>query len=154
MIGSTISHYKILSKLGEGGMGVVWKAEDTSLGRPVALKFLAPHLVSNAEVRKRFLREARTAAALSHPNICTVHEIGEANGRTFISMAYLDGHEMASEIAEGPIEVDRSLHLATQFAEGLAEAHSILRSGRKWCTMTEPESQSEIPAGSSGGNYR
>jgi len=105
-------------------MGVVYKAEDTSLGRPVALKFLAPHLVSNADVHKRFLREARTAAALSHPNICTVHEIGEANGRTFISMAYLEGRELASEIEDGPIEAERALRLAAQFADGLAAAHA------------------------------
>ena len=124
MIGRTISHYKIIEKLGEGGMGVVYKAEDTHLGRPVALKFLAPHLVSNEEVRKRFLREARTAAALNHPNICTVYEIGEAEGRTFISMAYLEGRELAEEIADGPMEVERVLALAPQFADGLAEAHA------------------------------
>ena len=124
MIGRTISHYKITEKLGEGGMGVVYKAEDTHLGRPVALKFLAPHLVSNEEVRKRFLREARTAAALNHPNICTVYEIGEAEGRTFISMAYLEGRELAEEIADGPMEVERVFALAPQFADGLAEAHA------------------------------
>ena len=124
MIGQTIAHYKILSELGRGGMGIVYKAEDTRLGRIVALKFLAPHLVSNADDRKRFFREARAAAALSHPNICTVYEIGEANGRTFISMAYLEGRELADEIAEGPMEVQRVLDLAAQFADGLAEAHS------------------------------
>ena len=124
MIGQTISHYKILSKLGEGGMGVVYKAEDTRLGRIVALKFLAAHLVSNADDRKRFFREARAAAALSHPNICTVYEINETDGRTFISMAYLEGRELAAEIAEGPMEVQRVLGLATQYADGLAEAHS------------------------------
>ena len=124
MIGQTISHYKILDKLGEGGMGVVYKAEDTRLGRPVALKFLAPHLVSNEDVRRRFLREARTTAALDHPNICTIHEIGESEGRTFISMACLEGRELAAEITEGPIEAERALRLARQFAEGLAEAHA------------------------------
>ncbi len=82
-------------------MGVVYKAEDSSLGRLVALKFLAPHLVSNTEVRKRFLREARIAAALNHPNICTVHEIGEADGRTFIAMSFLEGRELADEISAG-----------------------------------------------------
>ena len=105
-------------------MGVVYKAQDTRLDRTVALKFLAPHLVSNQEVRKRFIREAKTAAALQHPNICTIFEIGEDSGRTFIAMAYLEGQEVAEEIAEGPFEVDRALELATQFADGLAEAHS------------------------------
>ena len=124
MIGQTIAHYKILSELGRGGMGIVYKAEDTRLGRIVALKFLAAHLVSNADDRKRFFREARAAAALSHPNICTVYEIGESNGRTFISMAYLEGRELADEIAEGPLEVQRVLDLAAQYADGLAEAHS------------------------------
>ncbi len=124
MTGESISHYKVLAKLGEGGMGVVYKAQDTRLDRTVALKFLAPHLVSNQDVRKRFIREAKTAAALQHPNICTVFEIGEAAGRTFISMAYLEGQEVADEIAEGPLGVERALELATQFADGLAEAHS------------------------------
>ncbi len=123
MVGQTISHYKIVDKLGEGGMGVVYKAEDTRLDRTVALKFLAPHLVSNEEVRKRFVREAKTAAALQHPNICTVHEIDEIGGRTFIAMAYLEGRELAAEIAEGPLEIERAFKLVTQFAEGLAEAH-------------------------------
>ena len=124
MIGQTISRYRVVEKLGEGGMGVVYKARDTSLDRVVALKFLAPHLISNTEVRKRFIREAKTAAALQHPNICTVHEIGEAEGHTFIAMACLEGRELADEIAEGPIAQVRAVHLAGQFAEGLAEAHS------------------------------
>ncbi len=124
MIGQSISHYKILSKLGEGGMGVVYKAQDIALQRTVALKFLASHLVSNEDVRKRFLREARAAAALNHPNICTVYEVGDSAGRTFLSMAYLEGQELAAQIAEGPIEVERALGLATQFADGLADAHS------------------------------
>ena len=123
MIGQTISHYRIVEKLGEGGMGVVYKAQDTTLERTVALKFLASHLVSNEDVRKRFLREAKTAAVLQHPNICTVHEIAEAKGHTFIAMACLEGRELTAEIAEGPLEVDRVLDLAIQFADGLAEAH-------------------------------
>ena len=124
MIGQTISHYKILSKLGEGGMGVVYKAEDTSLERPVALKFLAPHLVSDEEVRKRFVREARTAAALNHPNICPVYEIGEADGKIFIAMAHLDGCELSEALRQGPLETGRVLGLGLQVAEGLAEAHA------------------------------
>ena len=81
MVGETISHYKVTAEVGRGGMGVVYKAEDTSLERPVALKFLAPHLVEDTEIRKRFEREAKAAAALNHPNVCTVHEIAEANAR-------------------------------------------------------------------------
>jgi TolB-like protein/Flp pilus assembly protein TadD/predicted Ser/Thr protein kinase len=124
LVGQTISHYRILEKLGEGGMGVVYKAEDLRLDRIVALKFLASHLVANEDVRRRFVREAKTAAALQHPNICTVHEIDEVDGKTFISMAYLEGRELADEIAEGPIETQRAIGLITQFAEGLAEAHA------------------------------
>ena len=102
MAGQTISHYKILSKLGEGGMGVVYKAEDTKLGRTVALKFLAAHLLKDEESRKRFHREARAAASLNHPNVCTVHEIGEANGRTFIVMEFVEGESRDKGIEQGP----------------------------------------------------
>ena len=123
MTGQTISHYEILEKLGEGGMGVVYKAVDKRLDRIVALKFLASHLVSNDESRRRFIREAKAAAALQHPNICTVYEIDEVNGQTFIAMAYLDGRELSEEIESGPLKVERLLDLAEQAARGLQEAH-------------------------------
>ena len=123
MIGTTISHYKITGKLGEGGMGVVYKAEDTSLERPVALKFLAPHLVSDEEVRKRFEREAKAAAALNHPNVCTVHEIAEANGRTFIAMAFIEGDSLEAKIEAGPLKLKDALDIAIQTAQGLQAAH-------------------------------
>ena len=123
MIGTTISHYRITEKLGEGGMGVVYKAEDTKLERPVALKFLAPHLLSNEEAKKRFIREAKAAAALDHPNICTLYEIDEANGRTFMAMAYLEGRTLEQQISEGPLRIEDALDIGTQIAKGLQKAH-------------------------------
>ena len=123
MIGQTISHYKITEKLGEGGMGVVYKAEDTKLDRPVALKFLAPHLLRDEEARKRFEREAKAAAALNHPNVCTVHEIAEADGRTFIAMAFLEGESLDKKIEGGPLKLKDALDIAVQTANGLQAAH-------------------------------
>ena len=123
MIGQTISHYKIVEKLGEGGMGVVYKAEDTKLGRTVALKFLAAHLLQDEESRARFIREAKAAAALDHPNICTVYEIDEAAGHTFIAMAFIEGETLQQKIEAGPLKIDDSLDIAIQVARGLAAAH-------------------------------
>ena len=119
----TISHYRLLKKLGEGGMGVVYKAEDTKLDRHVALKFLAPHLLRDDEARGRFEREAKAAARLDHPNICTVHEIDEADGRTFIAMAFLEGRPLSARIEEGPLTLNEALSVAVQTAEGLEAAH-------------------------------
>ena len=124
MVGQTISHYKILSKLGEGGMGVVYKAEDTKLGRTVALKFLAAHLLKDEEARKRFHREARAAASLNHPNVCTVHEIGEANGRTFIVMEFVEGESLDKRIEQGPLKLTEALDAALQVANALEAAHA------------------------------
>ena len=123
MVGQTISHYKITEKLGEGGMGVVYKAEDTKLERTVALKFLASHLMANEEAGKRFIREAKAAAALDHPNICTVHEIDEVDDHTFIAMAYLEGETLDKRIAAGPVPLDDALDIAIQIARGLEAAH-------------------------------
>ena len=123
MIGKTISHYKISDKLGEGGMGVVYKAEDTKLHRSVALKFLSPQCLGTEEDKARFVREARAAAALDHPSICTVHAINEAEGQTFISMAYIDGQSLEEIIKSGPINPDEARNIAIQIAEGLQEAH-------------------------------
>ena len=124
MVGTTISHYKILEKLGEGGMGVVYKAEDTKLGRMVALKFLAPHLLRDGEARRRFEREARAAAALDHPNICTVHEIDECDGKTFIALAFIEGQTLTDKVSEGPMALNEALSVGSQLAEGLAAAHA------------------------------
>jgi Tol biopolymer transport system component/predicted Ser/Thr protein kinase len=123
VIGQTISHYKITEKLGEGGMGVVYKAEDTKLDRPVALKFLAAHLLNDEEAKARFLREAKAAAGLHHPNICPVHEIGEAEGKTFLSMAFIEGEPLEAKIERGPLPLKEVLEIGRQIAEGLEAAH-------------------------------
>ena len=122
--GSTIAgKYQILEELGRGGMGVVYKAKDTKLKRTVALKFLPPELTHVSEVKERFMREAQAAAALDHPNICTVHEFDEAEEKTYISMAYIEGQSLKKKIESGPLEIDEALRIATQVAEGLQEAH-------------------------------
>ncbi len=123
MIGQTISHYRIIGKLGSGGMGVVYKAEDTNLDRTVALKFLAAHLLESEEHKQRFLREAKAAASLDHPNICTVYEIGEAEGHVFLAMGFVDGQEVRAKIDERPLKLDEALDIAIQAAEGLRAAH-------------------------------
>ena len=124
MIGETISHYRIVDKLGEGGMGVVYKAEDTRLGRTVALKFLHEHALRNEDSRKRFEREAKAAALLNHPNICTIYEIDEIDGRLFIAMAWVPGESLAARIARGPLTLHEAVAIALQCASGLQEAHA------------------------------
>ena len=123
MVGQTISHYRIVAKLGEGGMGVVYKAEDTTLERTVALKFLAQHLLNDEEAKERFLREAKAAAALSHPNICTVYEIAEVDGKTFIAMEFVKGETLEERIAAGPLTLKDALDIGRQVADGLEAAH-------------------------------
>ncbi len=123
MLGKTISHYKILEKIGEGGMGVVYQAEDTKLRRTVALKFLPKEFTVDPEAKERFVQEAQAAAALDHPNICTVHEIDEAEGQTFIVMAHIKGPSLKDKIVSGPLDIDQALNIVIQVAEGLQEAH-------------------------------
>ncbi len=125
MIGQTISHYKILEKLGEGGMGIVYKAHDTSLDRDVALKFLPHDLTTSDEERTRFIHEAKAASALDHPNICTIYEVAETpDGRLFIAMGYYEGESLTKKIQKGRLKVEEAVGIAIQVAEGLQAAHN------------------------------
>jgi len=146
--GSTVAgRYQILEELGRGGMGVVYKAEDTKLKRTVALKFLPPELTHVPEIKTRFMREAQAAAALDHPNICTVHEFDETEKTSFISMAYIEGQSLKKKIESGPLELDEAIRIALQVAEGLRKAHKsgvVHRDIKSANIMVTEEDQAKI----------
>ena len=124
MIGQLISHYQVLEKLGQGGMGVVYKAQDKRLGRFIALKFLPEDFADDRHLRNRFQREARTISALNHPNICTMYDFGDTDGRVFIGMEYLDGTTLKELVLGDHLELDRLLDIAGQVLDGLDAAHT------------------------------
>jgi len=147
VIGKTISHYKIVEELGRGGMGVVYKAQDLTLKRTVALKFLSPHLLADEEQKKRFLHEAQAAAALDHPNISTIYEVHEDDGQTFMAMAHIAGQDLSEKIRSGVMEIPDVLDIVVQVARGLAKAHSegiVHRDIKPGNIRITPEGQAKV----------
>jgi serine/threonine protein kinase len=147
MVGQTISHYRITEKLGEGGMGVVYKAEDTNLKRPVALKFLAAHLLGDEAVKERFRREAEAAAALTHANIAVIHDINESDGHSFIAMEFVEGPTVGEKVGERPLKLEETLDIAIQAVRGLQAAHEkdiVHRDIKSANLMVTPQGQVKI----------
>ena len=147
MVGRTISRYKILEKIGSGGMGDVFKAEDTKLGRIVALKFLKADALEDEDAKKRFIREARAAAALDHSNVCAMHDIDDFDGQTFLAMSFVEGETIAQKVAQRPLPLDKALDYAIQAAQGLQAAHAkgiVHRDIKSANLMVTPQGQVKI----------
>ncbi len=159
MIGSTINQYRIVEKIGQGGMGEVFLADDTSLQRKVALKFLPPALADSPEFRERFLVDARAAAALSHPNICVIHEVGEAEGQLFIAMEDVEGETLRQKMRAESLGTEDVVTIMTQVAAGLEEAHGKgiihrdIKSSNIMVTQRSDEDHGLRPGQGSGGTH-
>ena len=125
-LNATVSHYLILQKLGAGGMGEVYLAEDTKLDRKVAIKFLPAESIADEQAKKRLVREAKAAAQLDHPNICSIYEVAEEDGQSFIVMQFIEGETLAARIQRNPMDLQEALDVAAQVADALAEAHDII----------------------------
>src|SRR5437762_4704457 len=123
-VGRTFAHFQVLERIGSGGAGIVYRALDLTLGRPVALKFLPPELVRDPEVRARFLREARSAALLNHPHVTAIYEICEVQGEVFLCLELVDGQTLRQRVAARPLPLDQAVHIAPQIAGALAAAHA------------------------------
>jgi serine/threonine protein kinase len=149
--GQQLPRYRLIEKIGEGGMGVVWKAEDTRLHRHVALKFVTEERAQDAQAVERHLREARAASALNHPHICSIHDIGEWEGRRFIEMELLEGHPLQQQIGGRPLTVETAVDLAIQIADALDAAHAkgIVWTGSFSCRPSRTITASTILAGGS-----
>jgi serine/threonine protein kinase len=146
-VGTQLGHYRILAPLGAGGMGEVYLAEDTRLGRQAAIKFLPPELTADERAKRRLLREAQAAAKLDHPNICAVYEVGEEQGRSFIVMQYVAGETLAARLKRGPLGLKDALAIAAQVAAALGEAHAhgvIHRDLKPQNIMLTPRGQAKV----------
>ena len=147
IVGTSISHYKVLEKIGEGGMGEVYLAQDTTLDRKVALKFLPEELAQDPAAQRRFLREAKSAAALDHPFICKIYEVGKAEEKSFISMEYIQGMTMRQKLREGPLPLKNALETSVEIAEALEAAHQqniVHRDIKPSNIMLTPESHVKV----------